>query len=234
MINFNLIEDMLGKLGIFGKNQKEWAKENKKISKGGKNAAKETAENPIELDMSKIDGLDILMRYSDDSKKITEKQIIEQSADFDDVDNDFNEVDVDNDFFGMNDEADYDIDGIEKEFDFSMTDKMALLYAGSKHTVIEFSMAIMAFSREKNLTDVTITGYLKLFSIFLPQPNAVPLTYNKLKSIVSNEAKNTLISETVICCGYCHNVVCECNSVEKSILLVFNVKPQIEDIHMSK
>uniref|UniRef100_A0A914RAC5 Uncharacterized protein n=1 Tax=Panagrolaimus davidi TaxID=227884 RepID=A0A914RAC5_9BILA len=91
-------------------------------------------------------------------------------------------------------------------------------------------MAFMAVARERYITDAAANDFLDLFRLFLPNSNKTPSTYGKLKTIVNSHSKNSLIKEQNIICASCCNEICNCGKIDKSVLLIFNVQFQLEEI----
>uniref|UniRef100_A0A914PFW7 Transposase domain-containing protein n=1 Tax=Panagrolaimus davidi TaxID=227884 RepID=A0A914PFW7_9BILA len=148
---------------------------------------------------------------------------------------------VDNDSFGGEFVDDDEYDGIpyfdpvdvEPVTDVPMESKSVEdkpLYDNSQNTVIEFSMAIMIIARQKNLTDASVNLILDLFRMFLPSPNRVPSSFEKIKTIVKTLAPFELVKESTLFCASCCQEICECNATQKSMLVIFDIKSQLEEL----
>uniref|UniRef100_A0A914PT34 Uncharacterized protein n=1 Tax=Panagrolaimus davidi TaxID=227884 RepID=A0A914PT34_9BILA len=162
---------------------------------------------------------------NDDNFSIADNFVAEDYIDFmDDFDNPDN-----NDLFDIRQQYEHviDLQDNEEEEDsqnFSGSANLTPLYDNAILSDVEFSMGIMALAREKHLSDATINDMLNIFRSILPESNKVPATYNKVKTIVETNSPYNLLKKTIIFCASCKKDICTCGKVDKSILLIFDVK----------
>uniref|UniRef100_A0A914PQQ7 Transposase n=1 Tax=Panagrolaimus davidi TaxID=227884 RepID=A0A914PQQ7_9BILA len=174
---------------------------------------------------------DIEQVFNDDNFSIADNFVAEDYIDFMD---DFDNPDS-NDLFDIRQQYEHviDLQDFEEEEDaqnvFGNTN-MTPLYDNAILSDVEFSMGIMALAREKHLSDATINDVLNVFRSILPESNKVPATYNKVKTIVETNSPYNLLQKNIIFCASCKKDICVCGQVDKSILLVFDVQLQLEEL----
>uniref|UniRef100_A0AC34FS42 Uncharacterized protein n=1 Tax=Panagrolaimus sp. ES5 TaxID=591445 RepID=A0AC34FS42_9BILA len=126
-----------------------------------------------------------------------------------------------------------DMQDVEIEFDSHpeiVKDAAEPLFLNSPNSVTEFSMAMMALSRDKNLTDSAVDAILNLFRVMLPESNKVPSSYQKVKSIVKENAKCDLTKEITVICAACLKDICTCGKLDKTIFIKFDIQYQLEEL----
>jgi hypothetical protein len=145
----------------------------------------------------------------------------------------------DNLFDNVREQFEHIIDTQDVEIEFDSHDEVERnvgepLYLNSPHSVIEFSMAITALARDKNLTDSAVDGILNLFRVTLPESNKVPSSNQKVKAIVKENSKSDLTEKITVICSGCLKECCTCGKLDKTIFIKFDIQYQIEELLKSK
>jgi hypothetical protein len=141
----------------------------------------------------------------------------------------------DNLFDNVREQFEHIIDTQDVEIEFDSHDEAERnvgepLYLNSPNSVIEFSMAITALARDKNLTDSAVDGILNLFRVMLPESNKVPSSNQKVKAIVKENSKSDLTKEITVICSGCLKECCTCGKLDKTIFIKFDIQYQIEEL----
>ena len=106
------------------------------------------------------------------------------------------------------------------------------LYSGSHISYPDFNVAFLSLAQRHNLTYVSQTDILRLFSIVLPAPNTVPSSCHTLVNKFANLKSDTKIHHYCGCCTRLLNTgtLCDCCTKEpRSTFITISLYKQLAE-----